>query len=116
MNTKVLVYISGPITSKNGYTIEENVAAGVKIYLDLIHLGIPAYCPQMVAAFPSAFNISWERWLEVDYAVIQRCTHMLMMPRWRESKGAIEERTFADAANLRVCESIPELLVAINEE
>jgi len=115
VRTDVFVYISGPITAKHGYLVEENVAAAVKVYLDLLNLGVPAFCPHMSAAFPSAFNIPWETWLEYDYAVIARCTHMLMLPRWRESKGALEERIYADASNIRVCESLPELLDAINE-
>ena len=115
MRTDVFVYISGPITAKHGYLVEDNVAAGLKMFLDLINLGVPAYAPQLTAAFPSAFNIPWETWLEFDYAVIQRCTHMLMLPRWRESKGALEERVYAEAHNIRVCESLPELLDAINE-
>jgi hypothetical protein len=116
MRKDVFVYISGPITGKNGYLVEENVAAGLKMFLDLINLGVPAYAPQMTAAFPSAFNIPWETWMELDYAVIAgRCTHMIMLPRWRESRGAIEERNFAEAHNIRVCESLPELLDAINE-
>jgi len=115
MRTDVFVYISGPITAKNGYLTEENVAAGLKMFLDLINSGVPAYAPQMTAAFPSAFNVSWETWILFDYAVIQRCTHMLMLPRWNESKGARLEREFAEEHNIRVCESLPELLDAINE-
>lgn len=115
MRNDVFVYISGPITAKGGYLIEENVAVGLKVFLDLINLGVPAYCPQLTAAFPSAFNIPWQVWIELDYAVIGRCTHMLMLPRWRDSRGALEERIFADAHNVRVCESLPELMKALDE-
>jgi hypothetical protein len=116
MRSDVFVYIAGPITAKSGFTVEESVASAVKEYFELIRLGIPAFCPHLNAAFPSAFEIPWERWLEYDHFIIKRCTHLLLLPRWRESKGAMEERVYADALNLRVCESIPELLVAINEE
>ena len=115
MRINVFVYISGPITAKNGYLIEENVATGLKMFLDLINLGIPAYSPQITAGFPSAFNVPWEQWILYDYAVIKRCTHVLMLPRWSESRGARLEREFAEENNIRVCESLPELLDAINE-
>lgn len=115
MRQDVFVYISGPITAKHGFLIEDNVTTGLKMFLDLINLGVPAYCPQMTAAFPSAFNVPWDVWIEYDYAVISRCTHMLMLPRWRDSVGAMAERVYADAHNIRVCESLPELLDAINE-
>ena len=110
MRSDVFVYISGPITAKDGYIVEENVAVGVRTFLDLIQLGIPAYSPQMTAAFPSAFNISWERWMEYDYAVIRRCTHMLMLPRWVWSKGAIREKEYAKSIGLPIAYSIDDLL------
>jgi len=115
MRADVFVYISGPITAKHGYLVEENVAVGLKMFLDLTALGIPAYCPQMIAGFPSAFNIAWEQWMDLDYIMISKSTHVLMLPRWRDSRGAMEERIFADTQNIRVCESLPELLDAINE-
>lgn len=115
MKIDILVYLAGPITPKNGFTIEENVSVGVKTFLSLIDIGIPAYSPQMVAAFPSAFHIDWEKWMSFDKLIITRCTHMLMLPNWRDSKGACEERKFAEKLQIRVCESIPELLNAINE-
>jgi hypothetical protein len=115
MRTDVLVYLAGPITPKNGFTIEENVSVGVKTFLSLIDNGIPAYSPQMIAAFPSAFHIEWGIWMELDKLIIAHCTHMLMLPNWRDSKGACEERMFAEKIQLRICESVAELLDAINE-
>jgi hypothetical protein len=96
MRTGVLVYISGPLSPKDGYLIEENVAAGLRLYLELLRLGIPAFCPQLCGAFPSAWNIvDYEIWLEYDLRVIDRCTHVLMMPRWGASHGARREREYA---------------------
>ena len=115
MRDDVFVYIAGPITAKDGYIVEENVAAGLKTFLELVRLGIPSYSPQLIAAFPSALDIDWERWMELDYSIMRHCTHMLMLPRWKTSEGAMKERIFADALNLRVCESIKELVTVINE-
>jgi hypothetical protein len=91
----VLVYISGPMTAKDGYTIEENTAAGVRVYLDLLRRGIPAFSPHLSGAFPSAWTaLSHAEWIAYDCAILDRCTHLLMMPRWETSAGAEKEREY----------------------
>jgi hypothetical protein len=96
MRRDLFVYISGPMTAKNGHSIEENVAAGLRVYLDCLQRGIPAFCPHLSGAFPSAWSgIDWQTWLEYDLAVIDRCTHVLMMPRWEQSVGARKEYDYA---------------------
>lgn len=91
----VFVYLSGPITAKHGYTVEENAAAAVKVYLDLLSRGVWSFCPHLSAGFPSAFAIDYETWIAYDFAVIDRCTHVLMLPRWETSSGAVREREYA---------------------
>ncbi len=92
---EMFVYLSGPITAKHGYSVEENTAAAVKVYLDLMTRGIWSFCPHLSAAFPSAFNVDYEIWMAYDLAVIDRCTHILMLPRWETSAGAVRERDYA---------------------
>ena len=96
MRRDLFVYISGPMTAKHGYTVEENVAAGLRVYLDCLKAGIPAFCPHLGGAFPTAWTaVDWETWLAYDFAVIDHCTHVLMMPRWETSTGAVKERDYA---------------------
>lgn len=110
MRRDVFVYISGPMTAKNGHTIEENVATGLRAYLDCLRLGIPAFCPHLSGAFPSAWNdLNWETWLEYDLAVIDRCTHVLTLPRWEQSAGAIKEVDYARARGIPVIAWLHEL-------
>jgi len=116
MNRNVFVYLSGPITAKHGYTVEENVAAAVKVYLECLDAGIPAFCPHLSGAFPSAFNIDYEKWIAYDFAVIERCTHLLMLPRWETSAGAVREKLFAEQRGIPVFSSFRELLdISIHE-
>lgn len=98
MKRDVLVYISGPMTANNGKSIEEHVAAGVKVYLHLLQHGVPAFCPHLSGAFPSAWSVlSHDQWLAYDEAIIDHCTHLLMLPGWEYSKGAMHEYRYASA-------------------
>lgn len=94
MRKDILVYLSGPITAKH-HTVEENTASAIKVYFDLLSRGVPAFCPHLSAAFPSAFTVPYDVWLAYDYAVIDRCTHMLMLPGWADSNGALLEARYA---------------------
>lgn len=115
MRPDLFVYLSGPMTAKHGFTIEENVAAGLRVYLTLLQRGIPAFCPHLGGAFPTAWSaVSWETWLAYDLAVIDRCTHVLMLPRWETSAGALKEKAYADARGVPVIYTIQELFNASN--
>lgn len=89
MRSDLLVYISGPMTANDGRTIEQNVADGVAVYLELLRLGIPAFSPHLSGLAPSAWTaLSHAEWIAYDCAILDRCTHLLMMPRWETSAGA----------------------------
>lgn len=110
MHKNLFVYISGPMTAKHGYTIEENVAAGVKVYLECLARGIPAFCPHLSGAFPSAWSaLDWQAWIDYDLAVIDRCTHVLMMPRWEQSAGASQEHHYAVSIGKPIVHSLAAL-------
>lgn len=95
MNPNIFVYLSGPMTGRDGYTKEENVAAALKVYFELIARGIPTYCPHLNGVIPSAWDIGWNTWLAFDEVMVTRCTHVVMLPRWTTSPGAVHEHTFA---------------------
>lgn len=107
---QLFVYLAGPITAKNGHAVEDNVARAVKLYWECLRRGIPAFCPQLSAAFPSAHStVDYETWLNYDFAVIDRCTHILMLPRWQESTGAKREYDYARDKGIPVIFSLDEL-------
>jgi hypothetical protein len=109
----VFVYLSGPMTAKEGYLVEENVTAGLRAYLACLRAGVPAFSPHIGGAFPSAWaEIPWETWLAYDYAVIDRCTHVVMLPRWESSRGAIAERAYAIQQQIPVVDSLDEFLAS----
>ena len=96
MRKELFVYLSGPMSARDGYTVEENIAAGVKSYLELVRLGVPTYCPHLTGGFPSAWTeVPHDSWIDHAFAVIDRCTHVVMMDRWQSSGGCKREREYA---------------------
>ncbi|HEY9016197.1 MAG TPA: DUF4406 domain-containing protein [Gemmatimonadales bacterium] len=95
MRSEVLVYLAGPITATPEKTVEEHVASAVGTYHRLLKMGIPCICPHLNAGFPSVFTVAYETWLQLAEVLIPCCTHVLMLPGWPASKGAVREREFA---------------------
>lgn len=111
MRADRFVYISGPMTANAERSIEANVAAGFRVYCDLLKAGIPAFCPHLSGIFPTAWSLlTHAEWIAYDKAVIDRCTHVLMMPGWMSSKGARIEYRYALRAGKPVVFSIQELI------
>lgn len=109
------VYLSGPITAKHGYSVEENVVSALRIYLACLRANIPAFCPHLSGAFPSAFDVDYETWLAYDFAVIARCSHVLMLPRWEQSAGAVRERDYAEGLGVPIFDSFAALRAAVEQ-
>lgn len=105
MRKDLFVYLSGPITGSAWGTIEEHVARAVDIYLRCLRQDIPAFCPHLSGMFPSAhLVVEYDRWLHYDFAVIDRCTHMILLPNWQHSKGALLEKAYAEEHGIPVLE------------
>lgn len=110
MRKNTCVYLSGPITAKHGYSIEENVAAAVGVYLACLQAGWPVFCPHLSAAFPTAWTaVDYETWMAYDFAGIDICTHVLMLPRWETSSGAVREKAYAEARGIPVFLSLDQM-------
>jgi hypothetical protein len=95
MRPNILVYLAGPLTATPTHTVAENIASAAAVYFDCIRRGIPAFCPHLGATFDEAFSIGYEAWMAYDFSVIDRCTHVLMLPRWETSAGAKREKDYA---------------------
>jgi hypothetical protein len=105
-----MIYLAGPITAKDGYTVEQNVASAVAVYFQLVRAGHVPFCPQLGATLPAAFVIDYERWMAYDFAVIDVCDTVLMLPRWQSSPGAVREHEYALLMGKRLVYDVRELL------
>ena len=110
MRKNVLVYISGPITPTDEMSTEQHVAAALKVFIRLTGEGIPSICVHLGAAFPSAYDLSYHTWMAYDLAVLGHCTHILMLPGWEKSKGAVLERTFAVGRHIPIFYTVEEVV------
>lgn len=124
MKSGVFVYLAGPISASalltggatESFTVEQNIAAALAVFLDLTRRGVPSFCPHLGAAFPSCHGVEYETWMQYDFAVLDRCTHVLMLPRWRDSSGARREYAYAKGKGIRVFESVAALEAAIEAD
>ena len=105
----LFVYLSGPISAAHGYSVDDNVAAGMRVFFDCVARCIPAYSPHASVAYQEARDIPWLYWLAVDCTIIGRCTHVLSLPRWETSPGAVAERDYARAIGTPVITSLDAL-------
>lgn len=117
MKRDVLVYISGPISPKNGRSVEANVSAAVAVYIDLTRLGIPSICVHLGAMFPSCHAaLSYDAWMALDFALIDHCSHVLMMDGWQLSSGAVAEGQYAMDQAMPIAYSVAELCEMVGVE
>ena len=111
MRADLFVYISGPMSPTPGHSIEQNIAEGLEVYLDLLQRGIPAFCPHLSGIFPSAWTaLNHADWLSYDCCIVSRCTHVFAMARWQESAGAKIEVAYARNRGIPVIEDVEDLL------
>ena len=101
MRRDLFVYLSGPMTAAPGVTTAENVHAALAVFRALFAKGIPAFCPHLT--FPLLWeDFTYAQWMAYDLAVLERCTHLLLLPRWETSAGARQEKAHAEACGIPV--------------
>jgi hypothetical protein len=109
MRPDLFVYLAGPLTARDGWTVEHNVIAALRVYQQLVTAGIPCFCPHLSAEMT---EVEYETWMAHDFAVIDRCTHVLMLPRWESSPGAVREHQYAIAQGKTIT-TFPALMAQI---
>lgn len=106
----MIVYLAGPITAKDGFTIEQNVEQAAAIWYQLVQACIPTFCPQLGAALQMSFSLDYDVWMNYDFKLISISSHVLMLPRWESSYGACLEREHAELFGKRICYDVSEIL------
>lgn len=94
------IYIAGPITGHPNF--REKFEAAEKKLREAGHL------PMHSAGLPQGFE-HWE-YLYICDAMIDRCDAILMLPGWRDSKGAMHEFLYAKEQGKKVYFRVRELM------
>ncbi len=111
----VLVYLSGPITAAHGYSLERNIADAADVFIACIQAHIPAFCPHLGALLPTAHSaVPYGDWMAYDFAILDRCTHVLMLDRWQTSSGAKREHDYAFMKALPIFYTLDSLVAALD--
>jgi hypothetical protein len=106
----MLVYIAGPLTPCKDYTEAHNLEIALMAYIALVRARIVAFCPHLSIYADLHERLTYEEWMTYDLAIIDQCTHLLMLPRWSESPGAVREHAYARQQGKTIVYNIRELL------
>lgn len=108
-----MIYLSGPITARNGRTVEQNINSAVAVYLRFVRAGVPVYCPHFGADREDCQAVPYEAWMAYDLAVIEGCSGLLTLPGWEDSPGAVREVAHAVARGVPVFHREEDVLLLI---
>lgn len=91
-----LVYVSGSISDPRGsYYEDRNIRAAEAVAQTLMQMGFAVLCPHTMTRGWGGL-MSWESFIAMDLEILRRCDAVVMMPCWKESRGAKME--WAEAA------------------
>ena len=104
INNRKTVFISGIVTGTTDYRKRfaeaEKLINEIPGYIAInpirVHDGIPEGAP-------------YEMYMEVSFALLDYCDCIYMMPEWKYSPGARQERAFAERHHLKVFENLEDL-------
>lgn len=107
---KRLIYLSGPYTAPTYTATNRNIMAAREVAIKVFEMGAVAITPHLLTFhFEVDCKLAYDDYMAADYAIIERCDALLMIPRWQYSKGANLELQFAESHALPVFYSTEEL-------
>ena len=110
IRTTPLVYISGKYTAPTLAEVEEHKALAREVGYAVMDLGCEPLVPHFSCPPPRETDVRaiWKRAMRSCLVQMLRCDAVLMVPNWRDSRGARVERWVALRAGLPVYHSLTE--------
>lgn len=101
-----LAYIAGKYTGHTREEVQANIDAAEAVGKEMLLRG-------MVPIIPHRITGHWERdqrfdhmdhgdWMKACIAMLSKCDVIVMCPGWIESKGALEEHSYASITNKQI--------------
>lgn len=91
----MIIYVSGPISDADPDVVESNKRQMAKATMVLRSAGYEVVCPLEVkpcddGSCGGVGDHTWQCWLRYDIVemLVRRCTHIMLLPGWAESRGA----------------------------
>lgn len=99
-----LIYVSGAYTAETFEQVQENIALALEVGYAVQALGCEPLVPHISCPPPKATTKegTWKRAMRSCLVQMLRCDAVLMVPNWKESRGARVERWVALKAGLPV--------------
>ena len=105
---KKVVYVAGPYSGpthdgRSYFIISANIMMARECAKKIWKAGAVALCPHLnTEHFELDADLPAEAYYEGDLALLKNCDAIFMMSTWRDSKGAILEKDFAEKRGLPV--------------
>lgn len=94
-----LVYIAGPFTAKNGFELAQNINRAEEYAMVVAKMGAVPVCPHtMYRNF--AWTITDSFWYRATMDLLKVCHALLMVHRWRNSAGSLNEVNYCTTAGI----------------
>lgn len=99
----MLIYISGPYSAYDEYTVADNIERAAVVARALWEAGHAVICPHLnTAGFEKTCQATYDQYIAGDLNMIARVDAMVMTHGWAFSKGANIEHEYAVAIGLPV--------------
>lgn len=86
----IRVYIAGPITAPTIAAYKKNIDRARDASLHLMQKGYATHCPHAETAYMDG-ELTYEQFLEIDFAWLEMADAIALIPGWQNSYGACIE-------------------------
>lgn len=91
-----VVYVAGPYTNPAMDGVWTNVQNARHIAKKVWEAGGAAICPHLNTLFMDSPQLTHDVFMDGDLSILYACDALVLLGGWESSKGAIEERAFAE--------------------
>lgn len=108
------IYLSGPISQNDiSPSLRDNLAVFHEIYnlITMEHgMGLTVMNPACVNQ-----NLEYDEMMRRDFAMLNGCSHILMLPNWQHSKGACSELLIANQLRIKARYLLPDKQTVVRQ-
>jgi len=97
-----LVYIAGPYRAMSENQVLLNIIQARSYALKYWRLGFAVICPHLNSAFMGEGPNTDDKFLEGGLELVRRCDVVVMIPGWKQSRGALTEHELARALSKQI--------------